>query len=109
MRLVICGDHSSPALKRSLVAHLRGRGHAVRDLGTDSEASVDYPDYAALAALNEARILGVFARLIVRDGKPRYRQFMPRMWGQLQRNLENPVLINLKAWVDRHVPMEARR
>lgn len=49
MRLVICGDHSSPALKRSLVAHLRGRGHAVRDLGTDSEASVDYPDYAALA------------------------------------------------------------
>ncbi len=66
-------------------------------------------DYAALAALNEARILGVFARLIVRDGKPRYRQFMPRMWGQLQRNLENPVLINLKAWVDRHVPMEARR
>ena len=65
-------------------------------------------DYAALAALNEARILGVFARLVVRDGKPRYRQFMPRMWGQLQRNLQNPALAYLKGWFDRHVPLEAR-
>jgi aminoglycoside/choline kinase family phosphotransferase len=66
-------------------------------------------DYAGLAALNEARILGVFARLIVRDGKPRYRQFMPRMWAHLQRNLQNPALADLKRWFDRHVPMEARR
>jgi len=65
-------------------------------------------DYAALAALNEARILGVFARLIVRDGKPRYRQFMPRLWRALQRNLENPALADLKRWFDRHVPVEAR-
>ena len=65
-------------------------------------------DYAGLAALNEARILGVFARLIVRDGKPRYRQFMPRMWRQLQRNLQNPALADLKRWFDRHVPTEAR-
>jgi ribose 5-phosphate isomerase B len=49
MRLVIAGDHASPALKAHLAAHLRGRGHDVRDLGTDSDASVDYPDYARLA------------------------------------------------------------
>ncbi len=49
MKLVIAGDHASPALKRSLIHHLRGRGHDIEDLGTDSEASVDYPDYAALA------------------------------------------------------------
>jgi ribose 5-phosphate isomerase B len=49
MKLVIAGDHASPALKRALVHHLRGRGHQVEDLGTDGEASVDYPDYAALA------------------------------------------------------------
>jgi aminoglycoside/choline kinase family phosphotransferase len=65
-------------------------------------------DYAALAALNEVRILGVFARLVFRDGKPRYRQFMPRMWGQLQRNLRNPALAEIKLWFDRHVPKEAR-
>ncbi len=66
-------------------------------------------DYAALAALNEARILGIFARLIIRDGKPRYRAFLPRMWRQLQRNLENPALAALKRWFDRHVPLEARQ
>jgi len=49
MKLVIAGDHSSPALKRSLIHHLRGRGHEVEDFGTDSEASVDYPDYATAA------------------------------------------------------------
>jgi aminoglycoside/choline kinase family phosphotransferase len=65
-------------------------------------------DYAALAALNETRILGVFARLIVRDGKPRYRAFLPRMWRQLERNLANPALGPLKAWFDRHAPVELR-
>jgi aminoglycoside/choline kinase family phosphotransferase len=74
--------------------------------GLDREAFMD--DYAALAALNESRILGVFARLIVRDGKPRYRPFMPRMWRQLERNLRNPGLIALRRWFDRHVPSEAR-
>lgn len=66
-------------------------------------------DYAALAALNEARILGVFARLVVRDGKARYLDFMPRMWRQLERNLQNPTLLELKTWFDRHAPVEARR
>ena len=46
--------------------------------------------------------------LIVRDGKPRYQAFMPRMWRQLERNLRNPALADLKAWFDRHVPHEAR-
>jgi aminoglycoside/choline kinase family phosphotransferase len=65
--------------------------------------------YAGLAALNEARILGIFARLIVRDGKPRYRQFMPRMWAHLNANMTQPGLETVAAWFDRHVPVEARR
>jgi hypothetical protein len=65
-------------------------------------------DYASLAALNEARILGIFARLVVRDGKPRYRAFMPRMWRQLARNLEAPNMAGLKAWFAAHVPDEVR-
>jgi aminoglycoside/choline kinase family phosphotransferase len=65
-------------------------------------------DYVALAALNEARILGVFARLIARDGKPRYRQFMPRVWAHLNANLKQPGLEAVAAWFDRHVP-RARR
>lgn len=65
-------------------------------------------DYAALAALNEARILGVFARLVTRDGKPRYRAFMPRMWAHLERNLKRPELSQVRGWFDRHVPAEVR-
>jgi len=66
-------------------------------------------DYAGLAALNEARILGVFARLVARDGKPRYAAFMPRMWGHLNANLRMPRLEGVRAWFDTHVPPEHRR
>jgi aminoglycoside/choline kinase family phosphotransferase len=72
----------------------------------DREEFMDF--YAALAALNEARILGIFARLIVRDGKPRYRAFMPRMWAHLERNL--PLAGQaVWEWFDAHVPAELRR
>ena len=65
-------------------------------------------DYNALGTLNVARILGIFSRLVVRDGKPRYLGFMPRLWGYLDRTLAAPGMEDVKAWFDRHVPMEAR-
>lgn len=74
---------------------------------TDREAFM--AAYAGLAALNEARILGVFARLIARDGKPRYAAFMPRMWAHLSANLKAPGLEAVAAWMDRHVPEDLRR
>ncbi len=46
MRIAIAGDHASLQLKARLVAFLEARGHMVADLGPDSAASVDYPDYA---------------------------------------------------------------
>ena len=66
-------------------------------------------DYHALGALNVARILGIFARLVTRDNKPRYAAFMPRLWGYLDRCLTDPEMAPLKTWMDRHVPQEARR
>jgi aminoglycoside/choline kinase family phosphotransferase len=65
-------------------------------------------DYHALGALNIARILGIFARLVTRDGKPRYEQFMPRLWTYLDVCLADPALAHMKAWFDRHIPAEAR-
>jgi hypothetical protein len=65
--------------------------------------------YSGLAALNEARILGIFARLVARDGKPRYAAFMPRMWAHLNRNLTQPGLEGVARWFDRHVPVEVRQ
>ena len=48
--------------------------------------------YWALAAQRNTRILGVFTRLWKRDGKPHYRSFQPRMWGLLERDLDQPHL-----------------
>jgi len=78
-------------------------------LRPDIDRDAFMADYAGLAALNEARILGIFARLIARDGKPRYRAFMPRMWAHLNANLRAPGLRAVASWMDRHVPEGVRR
>ena len=54
-RVAIGSDHTGVALKRALVQHLRGKGLAVSDLGTDGTTSVDYPDIAGAVALAVAR------------------------------------------------------
>ncbi len=56
-------------------------------------------ELAVLGAINAMRILGIFARLDVRDGKPRYRAFMPRMWAHLAENLAHPALAEAQAFV----------
>ena len=66
-------------------------------------------DFHALGALNILRILGIFARLVVRDGKPRYRQFLPRLWTYLDRCLQDPAPAGLAHWLAAHVPAEVRR
>lgn len=48
--------------------------------------------YAVLGAQRALRILGIFARLCVVAGKPGYLPLLPRVWGQLQRNLAHPAL-----------------
>jgi aminoglycoside/choline kinase family phosphotransferase len=75
---------------------------------SDLDAEAFLQSYAALAAVNVTRILGVFARLIIRDGKPRYQQFMPRMWRYLERDLQTPGLEGLNAWFARHAPCSFR-
>jgi aminoglycoside/choline kinase family phosphotransferase len=66
-------------------------------------------DFHALGALNICRIIGVFARLVRRDGRPRYEAFLPRMWGYLDLCLADPGLADLRGWLDACVPAEARR
>ena len=45
-KIVVASDHSGFALKEKVKAHLEQRGLAVRDLGTHSLDSVDYPEFA---------------------------------------------------------------
>jgi ribose 5-phosphate isomerase B len=53
--VAIAGDHTAVALKTAIRQHLRARGIAVHDLGTDTNEPVDYPDTAAAAAVEVAR------------------------------------------------------
>jgi ribose 5-phosphate isomerase B len=53
--VAIGGDHTSVTLKAAIVAHLRARGIAAHDLGTNSSEPVDYPDTAGAVAVQVAR------------------------------------------------------
>jgi ribose 5-phosphate isomerase B len=50
MKIALAADHAGFALKRDLAEWLREAGHDVLDLGTNSEVSVDYPEYGAKLA-----------------------------------------------------------
>ena len=48
--------------------------------------------YADFGAQRNTRLLGLWLRLLKRDGKPQYVQNIPRTWGYLERNLQAPEL-----------------
>jgi ribose 5-phosphate isomerase B len=50
MKITIGSDHAGFELKKSLIDYLRQCGHELLDVGTDSTAPVDYPDYAEAVA-----------------------------------------------------------
>jgi ribose 5-phosphate isomerase B len=54
-RVAIGNDHTGVAMKRAILHHLRSKGLAVVDLGTEGPEPVDYPDIAALVARTVAR------------------------------------------------------
>ena len=64
--IAIASDHSGVALKKAILQHLRGRGIAVHDLGTNTSEPVDYPDTASSAAIQVSR--GEADAAIVIDG-----------------------------------------
>jgi ribose 5-phosphate isomerase B len=53
-RVAVAGDHTSGALRKAIVQHLRGKAIEVNDLGVDAP-SVDYPDTAASVGKAVAR------------------------------------------------------
>jgi ribose 5-phosphate isomerase B len=53
--VAVASDHTGIALRRDLIAWLRGRGLTALDLGTDGDTPVDYPDVAASVARAVAR------------------------------------------------------
>ena len=50
MKVAIACDHGALELKNTIIAHLENKGIEVKDFGTNTLDSCDYPDYAAPAA-----------------------------------------------------------
>ena len=64
--------------------------------------------YAILGAQRATKILGIFARLNMRDGKSQYLQHMPRVSRYLARGLRHPSLAGVNAWFEEYMPMALR-
>ena len=60
--------------------------------------------YATMGAQRASKILGIFARLDRRDGKPQYLRHLPRVWSYLQRCLAHPDLAALDEWYRVNIP-----
>ncbi len=100
-------EDAGAAQERFARAH---HGNHARTLDALETAGFEVPEGVEfeIAAINNTRILGIFARLIVRDAKPRYGRFMRRVWNHLEGDLKAPGLEGLKAWFDAHAPMDVR-
>jgi len=64
--------------------------------------------YCILGAQRNAKIIGIFTRLAVRDAKPGYLVLIPRVWRLLERDLAHPALGPLREWIDRQFPKRTR-
>lgn len=89
----------SPDLERDMLA----RYAAATGAGEHFAA-----DYALLGAQRNAKIVGIFTRLCMRDGKPRYLDLIPRVWSAMERDLAHPALEPVARWFDANIPPEIR-
>jgi N-acetylmuramate 1-kinase len=60
--------------------------------------------YAIMSVQRNTKVLGIFARLNRRDGKPQYLRHLPRIWSYLNRSLAHPMLVAVRQWYAINVP-----
>ncbi|MDQ8180675.1 ribose 5-phosphate isomerase B [Pelagicoccus sp. SDUM812005] len=66
LTVAIGSDHAGYNYKQAIIAHLEGQGYSVKDYGTNSTESCDYPDFIRPVA--EAVAAGEYDRGIVLGG-----------------------------------------
>ncbi|QDY69968.1 aminoglycoside phosphotransferase family protein [Qingshengfaniella alkalisoli] len=87
---------TSPELRERLLRHF------LNETGFDEDSL--RVACAVLAAQRNLRILGIFARLSLHVGKPRYIALIPRVWSHLQNDLSHPALAPLRDAVAQWLP-----
>ena len=90
---------------RRIVSHAASEAAITAYLdGTGKNREAFEARLAVLGTLNALRITGLFARLTVRDKKPRYMDFMPRQQYHLAENLKHPACAGMAAFVRETAP-----
>lgn len=84
---------------RKLVVPLKAR--FVARAGIEDPAAFDAA-FAVLGAQRNAKILGIFVRLALRDGKSRYLDLLPRVARHFVSNLQHPAQMSLLMWAKTH-------
>ncbi len=88
----------SADLAQSMIARYAA---GARRLG-DFDAPAFEQDYAILGAQRNAKILGIFARLINRDGKRKYAEFFPRVEAHFRNDIASPALWPVREFFKRY-------
>jgi len=96
-------DVPEPLELALLTRYIKARRAADQDFDPAEFAEL----YAIMSAQRNTRLLGTFARLNRRDGKPHYLRHQPRIWTYLTRSLAHPVLARLREWYSANVPPPA--
>jgi aminoglycoside/choline kinase family phosphotransferase len=64
--------------------------------------------YAIYAVQRNLKIVGVFARLATTHKNPYYLTLLPRVWRHINNDLKHPLLLPLKKWLIKRVPMQMK-
>lgn len=74
----------------------------------DTDAQAFARSYAILGAQRSTKIIGIFTRLMARDGKDQYLRHIPRVWRILEGDLKDAVLAPVASWFEDHIPPDLR-
>ena len=77
--------------------------------GTGFDITAFHAAYSGLGAQRATKILGIFARLYKRDGKPQYLAHIPRVSAALEKNLAHRALAPVRRWFEEYLPAASRK
>ena len=66
-------------------------------------------DFDILSVQRNLKILGIFVRLSIRDGKNNYLKFLPYTWTLIEKRLRNPIFKNLNILINKNLPIKKLR
>jgi aminoglycoside/choline kinase family phosphotransferase len=92
-------DVNSTTVEKVITHYLKATGQNAENFKTA---------YALLGAQRNCKIIGIFVRLCVRDGKSNYLGYLPRVWGHLMNDLKHPMLSELAGWIEKNIKPEWR-